>query len=373
MPTVNIMDVARYKLCQKKVHDVCACVVPQGTLVANKFRATSIWAKVFGGSNPCGVPYIPESMDNYYLTAEEFRDLYRMRRDLAQEVLKDCKVAQGQDVVVVAGTHGELDLISMDMLGRYYMAYNSQGRKVYALEYYNDLMDKAGYHVLGWQRVSYVPDGGDKYAAMFVPVDCRMEIPAGVVNAPGILHGFGDFLVAPLDGGRVDLSALTVVNGLVFRDTYNNRGWVDCIEPGKSSCRIAPGQNLAVRDTPKGWKVLRQEAKSWGLDVFVKCMDAFKGMFREDLVSHCMDCIQWLGRLKESFSGVSDLVLDSRHEVRPGVFDVSFGLVSESRKLRLQVNPRGMVFCLSRVGIPDKVFVVRNYGELESVLRQVLV
>ena len=66
--------------------------------------------------------------------------------------------------------------------------------------------------------------------AVHVPLNYCFQIPTAwgdmlTVNAPGIQHGSGDFLVCSNRGGRPNINDRWVVNGAVFPSTYDIRAW----------------------------------------------------------------------------------------------------------------------------------------------------
>ena len=64
---------------------------------------------------------------------------------------------------------------------------------------------------------------------MRVPVNQKISINTAwgdvlQVNAPGVKHGKGDFIVCAVDNnGQPMLNDRWVVNGLIFEDTYDMR------------------------------------------------------------------------------------------------------------------------------------------------------
>ena len=66
--------------------------------------------------------------------------------------------------------------------------------------------------------------------AIFVPKRYIFQIPTAwgdvlTVNAPGVPHGSGDFIVCSDGGGRPNLNDRWVVNGEIFSDTYDMRSF----------------------------------------------------------------------------------------------------------------------------------------------------
>ena len=130
--------------------------------------------------------------------------------------------------VLISGTRGEYTPANVAMLQRDYVC--SDGKAI-TLELLKSKF-KAG--CVDWFQAQYKPQEGVYQWACFIPQKYTISIPTALgqteVNKKGLKHGLGDFIVCPDIGDRPNLQALTVVNGLIFADTYNNQGWVDCVE-----------------------------------------------------------------------------------------------------------------------------------------------
>ncbi len=66
--------------------------------------------------------------------------------------------------------------------------------------------------------------------AMFVPMQYQVQVPTSwgdvlTANRPGIPHGAGDFIVCADNNGQPNFKDKWVVNGAIFRDTYDMRGF----------------------------------------------------------------------------------------------------------------------------------------------------
>lgn len=83
----------------------------------------------------------------------------------------------------------------------------------------------------GWVTLKANVYGKKPIKACFVPRNQTGVLTVGdkkmVYNNPLIAHGTGDFIVCESDAtGKYDWGNRYVVNGLVFKDTFNNTGWV---------------------------------------------------------------------------------------------------------------------------------------------------
>lgn len=87
---------------------------------------------------------------------------------------------------------------------------------------------------LDWIKITPKADN-EPMCACFVPAQYQFEIKTfhGVImqgNAHGVEHGKGDFVVCPCIDGTPAFWDQWIVNGTVFVNTYDNRGFTDVLD-----------------------------------------------------------------------------------------------------------------------------------------------
>lgn len=211
---------ANYKPCRKKFHDVYMCKPPVGTIVINKLIN----------------PDVVKAVGKAYFTVEELQkiagtQLYAALQGYVQQ--KRASITDKYDYVI-CGTVGELYTVQESDIVSYYQMFRD-GNPI------NINQDDIRQHsnndgTINWTLIRPSP-ATISYSigfALFVPVNKRLQIPVkhGVanVNAPGVSHGKGDFIVCDrTPGGTLKVETRRVVNGEVFATMYNNQGWQDCL------------------------------------------------------------------------------------------------------------------------------------------------
>lgn len=94
-----------------------------------------------------------------------------------------------------------------------------------------------------WNRIK--AKSGVVDVACFVPVQYKGSIHVATamgtvqINADGIPHGKGDFIVCRKRGDDIDFNTMRVVNGLLFAKLYDNRGWQNCLGKSKRNKVVA--------------------------------------------------------------------------------------------------------------------------------------
>lgn len=222
---MNIWDNPQnYKPCKKKQYEIWVCKPPQGTVIINKLeQADSVIAA--GGRT--------------YFTAREISTNPKIAAGV-QQLLQAGKayLVKDDQTFVLCGTQGEMWCISAQKLGQKYVwasdGSNINGQTFKERAYIHSNPVKGTVTLLDWTKVRTVPDNSTAFAC-FVPANMQGQIQTSWailnINGVGVPHGKGDFVIAGNAGGQPDLSSRYVVNGAVFGDTYDNRGWADCLAP----------------------------------------------------------------------------------------------------------------------------------------------
>lgn len=175
---VNINNPALYKATRKKKYQVYVCLPPIGTKVHNHLEKADYVTdtnKRFVLSGTVG--------EQWVIDAVKLAKTYTFMdgTPITQEtVVKRCKVTNGQPI-------------------------------------------------LDWTPLQTLPNGVINWA-LFVPVKQKLQIQTAwgsvlQVNAPGVPHGQGDFIVCADMNGQPNLADRWVVNGAIFPTTYDMRAF----------------------------------------------------------------------------------------------------------------------------------------------------
>lgn len=208
---------AYYKKCSKKQYEIWVCQPPVGTVLINKLEQAD--AVQYAGGRT-------------FFTADSIKSNPKVAADV-QQLLQAGKayLVKDDQTFVLCGTQGEMWCISAQKLAQKYV-WASDGSQINAATFAK--RQTQGTKVLPWTRVRTVPDNSTAFAC-FVPANMQGQIQTSWailnINGAGVGHGKGDFVIAADVGGQPDLNSRYVVNGLVFGDTYDNRGWADCLAP----------------------------------------------------------------------------------------------------------------------------------------------
>lgn len=221
---MNIWDNPQnYKPCKKKQYEIWVCKPPQGTVIINKLeQADSVIAA--GGRT--------------YFTAREISTNPKIAAGV-QQLLQAGKayLVKDDQTFVLCGTESEMWCISGAKLAKKYV-WASDGspindKTLKERAYIRSNPIKGTTTLLDWTKVRTVPDNSTAFAC-FVPFEMKGQIQTSWailnINGAHAFHGKGDFVIAANVNGQPDLSSRYVVNGNVFRDTYDNRGWRDCLD-----------------------------------------------------------------------------------------------------------------------------------------------
>ena len=221
-----------YKPCKKKQYEIWVCKPPKNVAIINKLEHTDAFQ--FAGGNSF---FTQKQMRENPKIAEGVKVL--VQGGLAQ-------VVQDDQTFVMCGTQGELWCISAQELSQKYVWASDDSRidtasfqqrarcKAYT---FPNTQKRVEHWYLQWTKVRTVPDNSNAFAC-FVPANIlgKLATPSNIfhINFSGVDHGKGDFIVAGNVGGQPNLNDRHVVNGIVFGDTYDNRGWTGCLSPYKT-------------------------------------------------------------------------------------------------------------------------------------------
>lgn len=229
---MNIWDnPANYKKCVKKQYEIWVCQPPQGTVVINKLeQADSVsmcrGRTVFAPFEIERNPQIKALCEQLVTTGKAY-------------------IVNSPQTFVLSGTRGELWCIKGDKLAKKYV-WASDTAPINAQTLKSRLGD-AKY--LGWQKVRTIPDSSAAFAC-FVPAKIQGQIQTSWailnINGRGVPHGKGDFVISQPGADGKPSADRYVVNGAVFADTYDNRGWADCLVPQSGSVAEKPKELYSI-------------------------------------------------------------------------------------------------------------------------------
>lgn len=248
---IDIDNPSSYKNCSKKQYEIYVCMPPKNTIVINKLEQADV-VKALGGKT--------------YFTVDEIEKMQKSNPPMLAQLQQ--LVAQGRAYAVtdatpfvLCGTVGEMWTIKADKLASTYNFL--QGGQPLAINQ-QTLNQRLHGKYLDWTLIRTSPQAtAGQNMACFVPSSQKGQIPNswGSVlnyNGVGIKHGKGDFIVCTkLPNGQPNLADRWVVNGEIFATTYNNQGWVDCLN--QSSIK-----NITIDSLPR--LVPQQTAIDNGVD-----------------------------------------------------------------------------------------------------------
>ncbi len=221
----NIDDPRNYKRCQKKKYNVWVCMPPLGTCVINKLEQAQV-VKRFNGKT--------------YFTANLMKKLAMEDEDTYTFLSKNAYIVDEKKRFVLSGTQGEMWTIDANKLANTYVfATGNDG--VRKEEINMDAIRKRCLKktlLMNWQLLETKPIKGSNFA-MQIPANEAFQLKTawGSVltgNDPLVEHGKGDFIMCPANmDGTPNLGDRWIVNGLIFGDTYDNRGWSDKVVSNK--------------------------------------------------------------------------------------------------------------------------------------------
>lgn len=178
-------------------------------------------------------------------------------------------VTDNNQKFVLSGTRGEMWTVTAAKLGQTYTF--GDGTPITSAT----MMPKLTDGVIDWFQVKTITNGNVSLFAAFVPAPYQFQVQTswGTVlqgNRPGIPHGMGDFVLRNSVNGQPDMSSAWIVNGAVFADTYDNRGWTDYIDtahtlegaPTKPTATVGSA-SMSVEAILQGLEMLKSWQSSW--------------------------------------------------------------------------------------------------------------
>lgn len=237
----NPNNQATYKPARKKQYDIHMGLPAMEAVFCNKFEQPQVATRL---------PFQPDRclltgqemyrLQKYARKIPEIAEEYTLLKQWASQGLLYTATAKTKDRVILAGTQGELWTIKLSKLAQTYDIVNSDNTASPITP--QSLSAKMVNGEMDWTRIRTKKDAG-VVMACFVPAGYQMQITTSwgavlTVNANGVPHGKGDFIMASCNpDGTPNMNDRWVVNGLIFRDTYDNRGWTNYLE--------APAANAA--------------------------------------------------------------------------------------------------------------------------------
>lgn len=218
-----------YKSCTRKQYDAYVCMPPVNTIVLNVFE------------NPNSIDAFRRFGNKTYFTVNDIKML--QERDIRMISLMKEEVAKGNIYVVtkekpfvVCGTQGEFYTMSArELASQFNFIINNQQVEINTSSLNNKLKDG----ILDWTLIrSKAIKCKENLMACFVPLkencifkDVWHKYGVHINDTRLKKHGKGDFIVCKkLPNGQLDFSKRKLVNGLIFSDTFNNKGWTDCLD-----------------------------------------------------------------------------------------------------------------------------------------------
>lgn len=228
---VNIQDPNNYKLCKKKQYSIYVCMPARGTFVINKLEQSRFAAQY------------PKHM---YSPGELEKNPTLKARLMQLAANNEIYVTNDNTPFVLAGTLGEMWAINGAKLSQRYLFAN--GAPINEMTLRQKLTPSG---LLDWTKVTTVPDMSTAFAC-FVPLSQKGQVKTawGAIldyNGAGVTHGKGDFIIASNVNGMPNLNDIYVVNGAIFRDTYDNRGWEPHLDLNSQSAK----KIITINDLPK--------------------------------------------------------------------------------------------------------------------------
>ena len=279
---INIDDLSLYKNCTKKLYDIYMTIVPVGTTVFDKFTMSEVIKKL----QSIGVL----NKNKYYLTVKEMLSIKNKDLNLFNFIINNGYCVRNKTDVVLCGTEGELYMSNLQYVNSSYVFYHN-GQYVSIQSIIKDRLVNDEF--MPWYLIHSKPDLR-RFKALFIPVKESFQLPDTnmFVNQPGIAHGKGDFIILS-DNSR------WVVNGLVFRNLYNNNGWQDKLDLNVPSLSYEPNYQIIDDYAIKTSKLI-ELLKRYNLNNCISYAKRNKVIFEhEDLVINFFKYVNSWHPLKE--------------------------------------------------------------------------
>lgn len=210
------LNPANYKKARLKQHDLWVCMPKVGVWTYNRLLNPVLYRQLNGRM------YISEGEIRKDGEAGRLRTL----RTLGHEF--EC--SGGYCTVVCSGLRGELFTLPLHIFTQYFAFV--QGDKLIPIDK-KALDARLESWGMDWQRVRVIKS--PPFWACFVPEQETGTLPPynSLINARTVSHGKGDFVIVPSynDVPSIDSigSVARVINGEVFANMCNLRGWKDCV------------------------------------------------------------------------------------------------------------------------------------------------
>lgn len=212
----NINDPKNYKRCQKKKYHVWVCMPPLGTCVVNKLEQAEIVKQLNGKT---------------YFTASQMHVLAEKNPKVYEFLSKNAYIIDEKKRFVLSGTQGEMWTIDANKLASTYVFAGNVNKPDEDISP-NSLKERClkGENMMNWQLLETRTVKGSNFACQ-VPANETFTLQTSwgstlKGNDPLIPHGKGDFVMCPANPDNTpNLNDRWIVNGLIFGDTYDNRGW----------------------------------------------------------------------------------------------------------------------------------------------------
>lgn len=219
----NWENPANYKPCRRKQYEAYVCMPPRGTVVIDKFVQHDAYRMMNGQAF-----FTVEQRSKNTGIAQRLNQLMQSGRVM---------VVSDNEPFVVVGASGEFYTCSAQVLQKKFR-FLQNGQPVMI----NDvvLRQRMKNGVLDWSVIRFIPDSTEILSACYVPTAMKGQIQTFTglmsINDPSMQHGKGDFIVAPVGQNRMpNFTMRIVVNGTVFADTYDIRGWEGCLGAGTTA------------------------------------------------------------------------------------------------------------------------------------------
>lgn len=209
------MENNEIKECRKKIYEIYVCMPPIGTCVINKLEQAQVVQQCEGRT---------------YFTVREMQQIQQQNPQMYQFLMQNAYIVSEKKRFVLCGMGGELWCIGDNKLAKTYV-FAADGGQIDPASLKQKIKDG----VIDWTKVRTREDSGTLFAR-FVPLGKQEVVLTSwgdrlLANDPSVnMHGKGDFILYSSKNGQPDLSDSWVVNGAVFKATYNNSGWTDCLD-----------------------------------------------------------------------------------------------------------------------------------------------
>lgn len=211
-------DVNKFRPCHYKKHKAFACMPPIGTVVLD----------------PLQVPELIEHFGSSALTEAEVAKMDFREYQCLNGVL----TVNVNTPVLLCGVYGDLQLLSFrEFINNYRVFKTGEIPAIAMLQADWVTVEYAGLAQETGKIAQHIPVG-----CTFYFQDTHGKCPC--VNGSDVSHGEGDFVVADAVNSAGAIINPRLVNGWVFKETYNNSGWGSCLGGGKCPLKLVSAETL---------------------------------------------------------------------------------------------------------------------------------